>query len=79
MIYTDRRIVESYSTLFEGLNATSKLELIERLSISLKKEKYKKDTDFFQSFGALKSDKSADEMVAEIKASRKFRQKEIKF
>ena len=32
MTFADRHIVETYSSLFEGLNSVSKLELIERLS-----------------------------------------------
>ena len=38
MSYTDRHIVETYSILFEGLSSLSKIELIEKLSKSLKKE-----------------------------------------
>ena len=55
------------------------VELIERLSKSLKKEKNSKEKAFFKSFGAFSSDKSAEEIVTEIKASRKFREKDLKF
>lgn len=77
MNYTNRHIVETYSGLFEGLNATSKIELIERLSKSLKNENSTKDSKFYKSFGAFDSDKSADEIIADIKLSRNFRNKEI--
>ena len=79
MTYTERHIVETYSNLFEGLSSTSKMELIENLSKSLKKEKKSKDNSFYKSFGAFGSQKPAKEIIAEIKASRKFRKKEIKF
>jgi len=79
MSYTERRIVESYSDLFEGLSSSSKEELIENLSKSLKTEKKAKDKAFYKSFGAFASEKPAEEIVKEIKASRKFRKKEIKF
>ena len=79
MTYTEKRIVENYSGLFEGLSSDSKIELIENLSKSLKSGKKAVDTAFFKSFGAFASEKSAKELVKEIKASRKFRKKEIKF
>ena len=79
MSYTERYIVETYSNLFEGLSSLSKIELIESLSKSLKVEKTFKDDRFFKSFGAFDSEKSAEEIIEQIKLSRKFRKKEIKF
>jgi hypothetical protein len=79
MSYTDRHIVKTYSGLFEGLSSLSKIELIESLSKSLKTEKARKDNRFFKSFGAFASEKSAEDIIADIKSSRKFRAKEIKF
>jgi hypothetical protein len=38
----------------------------------LKKEKKSKEKDFYKSFGAFESDKSAEEMIKEIRESRKF-------
>jgi hypothetical protein len=79
MTYTDRHIVETYTDLFEGLNPLSKLELIENLSKSLKTEAKRKENLFYKSFGAFASDKSAEEIIADLKANRKFRKKEINF
>jgi hypothetical protein len=79
MSYTDKHIVETYSGLFEGLSSLSKIELIENLSKSLKKEKKTKDSLFYKSFGAFSSEKPAEEIIKEIRLSRKFRIKEIKF
>lgn len=79
MSHTEKYIVETYSGLFEGLSSLSKLELIENLSKSLKVEKNTKDTLFYKSFGAFASDKSAEEIIVEIRLSRKFRKKEIIF
>lgn len=78
MTFTDKHIVDTYSDLFEGLNPLSKLELIERLSQSLKTEVKKKEKKFFKSFGAFASDKSPEAIINEIKSSRKFRKKDIK-
>ncbi len=79
MTFTDRHIVETYAGLFEGLSSTSKIELIESLSKSLKTEKTSKENSFYKSFGAFASNKSAEEIIEGIKLSRNFRKKEIKF
>ena len=79
MSYTDRHIVETYSILFEGLSSLSKIELIEKLSKSLKKEKVAKESSFFKSFGAFGSEKTAEVINKDLKSSRKFKSKEIKF
>jgi hypothetical protein len=79
MSYTDKHIVEAYSGLFEGLSSSNKIELIESLSKSLKTEKSVKDNNFYRSFGSFSSEKSAEEIIDDIKLSRKFRNKEIKF
>ena len=77
MTFTDKHIVKTYSKLFKGLNEDSKVELIENLSKSLKSKKERKDAGFYESFGAFESEKSANEIIAEIKSSRKFREKDI--
>jgi hypothetical protein len=79
MSNTDRYIVETYSGLFEGLSSLNKIELIESLSKLLKIETTVMESKFYKSFGAFSSEKSAEEIIADIKSSRKFRDKEIKF
>lgn len=79
MTYTDKHIIETYSGLLKGLSSESKTELIENLSKSLKPDKKNKESNFYKSFGAFVSEKSAEEIIADIKSSRKFRKKEIKF
>ncbi len=79
MSYTDKRIIETYTGLFEGLSFDNKIDLIENLSKSLKKDSKNKDKAFYKSFGAFGSDKSVAAITKEIKASRKFRKKEISF
>lgn len=77
MNFTDKHIIESYTNLLEGLNDNTKLELIDNLSKSIKQKKSVKENAFYKSFGAFVSDKSAEEIIKEIKSSRKFRKKEI--
>ena len=79
MTFTEKNIIESYIGLFESLNSMTKLELIEKLTKSLKSETKKNESDFYKSFGAFSTEKTFDEINAEIKSSRNFRKKEIKF
>lgn len=78
MTVTDKNILETYSNLFEGLSFSNKIELIERLKKSLKANK-PKENSFYKSFGAFASEKSAEEIVSDIKSNRKFKNTEIKF
>ena len=61
MSYAEQNIVDTYARLFENLSRFDRLELIERITLSLKKEdnkerkkdkKNKEETDFFSLFGA---------------------------
>jgi len=79
MDYTEKHIVESYTDLLEGLSPLSKIELIENLSKSLKAENKFKDGAFYQSFGAFASDKPAEDIIKDIKASRRFKKKHVAF
>lgn len=78
MTYAEKNIIETYSNLIENLSSIGKLELLEKIAQSLKREKKIKEKDFFNSFGAFSSEKSAEEIIAEIKESRKFREKDLK-
>lgn len=78
MTFTEKNIIENYLGLFDNLNAISKLELIEKLTKSLKSESKSKERNFYKSFGAFSTEKSSDEIIAEIKSNRKFKSKEIK-
>jgi hypothetical protein len=77
MTKTDKNIIETYSNLFEGLSSINKIELIEILTKSLKVDGNKKE-NFYKSFGAFDESNSAEEIIAEIKNNRKFKNKKIK-
>jgi len=79
MTLTEKHIVETYSYLLDGLSAIGKLELIESLSRSLRTEKLTKENKFYESFGAFGSKKTTEVIIDEIKLSRKFRSKDLKF
>jgi hypothetical protein len=78
MTHTERHIIDTYSGLFEGLSSLGKLELLERLAKSIRKDGKSKEKDFFSSFGAFASDEPAEEIAKEIRDSRKFRKKDLK-
>ena len=66
MTTVEQNIVNTYARLFEGLSKFARLELIERITLSLKEEdkehkedkKAKEDMDFFNLFGAFPDDKT---------------------
>jgi len=49
------------------------------LSKSLQSERKNKENGFYKSFGAFASEKSPEEIIADIRSSRKFRRKKINF
>jgi hypothetical protein len=66
MTYTEKHIADSYSLIYNGLNYNSKKELIKRLTKSLMLTSPKADS-FNQSFGAFSDEKTAEEIIFEIK------------
>ena len=67
-------LVDSYYTLLKNLSPNNKLELIARLSNSMKTTKVKKDTSWEELFGSWELDQSADEFIDELKKDRNFSQ-----
>ncbi|MEO6705927.1 MAG: hypothetical protein ABIN04_08785 [Ginsengibacter sp.] len=65
-------LADYYFDLLKNLNSDSKLDLISKLSQSLKENKTLPETSLQSLFGAYKSDETADEIIAELKASRIF-------
>lgn len=70
-------LIDSYFSLLKSLSPNSKLELIARLSKSMKTTKKTKDNSWKSLFGALVLDQSTDEFVEELKKDRKFIRKSI--
>lgn len=69
---TSTALIENYFGLLNGLSKENKLRLIARLSNSVADEVVKNDDVVDKYFGAFKSDKSAEEIIKEIKESRNF-------
>ncbi len=63
-------IIEGYIGLLDSLSAKDKLDLISRLTISVKTDLANKKTSFRKAFGAFESKKTAEEIIGEIRSSR---------
>lgn len=71
-------IANMYLDLLSNLDENNKLEIIEGLSVSIRKNKEKKNT-ITKAFGAWKSEQSAEEIIKEIRNSRVFNRKIVSF
>ena len=65
-------LAEYYFGSLKNLNAISKLDLISKLSQSLKENEIISETSLQSLFGAYKSDETADEIIDDIRKSRVF-------
>lgn len=64
------KIIEGYLGLLDNLSPSNKLDLIARLTASVKTDLTTKKSSFKQAFGAFESSKSAEEIIEEIRSSR---------
>jgi hypothetical protein len=65
-------ILNAYMTFLETLSPGTKLDIISKLTQSLKSEVKSKDNLFESSFGAWAGNESAEEIVKGIRDSRSF-------
>ncbi|MBK6389018.1 MAG: hypothetical protein KA109_15635 [Saprospiraceae bacterium] len=66
----DNSIVKGYAELLDSLSSSMKLDLIAKLSDSIKSDLKSEKSLFQKSFGAFESKKSAEEIITEIRSSR---------
>ena len=69
---TNMTIINGYFGLLENLSPDNKLDLISKLSASVKSDLGDKKATFKKSFGAFISEKTAEEIIEEIRNSRLF-------
>ena len=65
-------IVDGYVGLLDNLSASNKLDLISKLTASVKTDLSNKKSSFKRAFGAFDSKKSAEEIIEEIRNSRVY-------
>lgn len=63
-------IVDGYVGLLDNLSTDNKLDLISKLTVSVKTGLTNKKSSFKKAFGAFDSKKSAEEIIEEIRNSR---------
>lgn len=63
-------IVEGYLGLLDNLSPTNKLDLISKLTESVKTDLSNKKSSFKKAFGAFDSKKTAEEIIDEIRKNR---------
>jgi len=66
-------LINGYLRLLKNLGPESKLDLIEKLTKSLRLDLTSKRKSLKSAFGAFKSDQSADELIQELRDSRTFK------
>lgn len=66
----NKTLVEGYLRLLANLSTDHKLDLISKLTLSVKKDIAKNNSSFFKAFGAWESDQSAEKIITEIRSSR---------
>lgn len=69
---TNPILIEGYFKMLENLSPSNKLDLIFKLAESIKTDSTDRKSSFYKAFSAWESDKSADEIIVEIKESRTF-------
>jgi hypothetical protein len=69
---TNTTIINGYVGLLENLSPDNKLDLISKLTASVKTDLANRKSTFKKSFGAFKSEKTAEEIIEEIRNSRLF-------
>lgn len=63
-------IVDGYVGLLDNLSTNNKLDLISKLTASVKTDLTNKKSSFKKAFGAFDAKKSAEEIIEEIRNSR---------
>lgn len=71
-INTSTILIDNYFGLLSSLSREDKIKLIAKLSNSIVDEGVKKDDVIDKFFGAFYSEKSAEDIIKEIKESRTF-------
>ncbi|WP_411274024.1 hypothetical protein [Daejeonella sp.] len=68
----NRTLIEGYLQLLDNLSPSNKLDLISKLTLSVKTDIVKKKNTFYKSFGAWESTHNAEQIIEDIRLSRTF-------
>ncbi len=70
VVEVNTTIVDGYVGLLDNLSTSNKLDLITKLTASVKTDLSSKKSSLKKAFGAFDSKKSAEEIIEEIRSSR---------
>jgi len=65
-------LIEGYLRLLDNLSPSKKLDLISKLTLSVKTDISNRKKSFYKAYGAWVSKQSADEIINDIRNSRTF-------
>ena len=68
----NKTLIEGYLQLLNNLSPSNKLDLISKLTLSVKTDITDRKKSFYKSFGAWESKQSAKEIINDIRNSRTF-------
>ena len=66
------KLIDSYISLLKNMSAQNKLDLISRLTSTVKKDLEQEKTDFYKAFGSWDENESAKDLTETIRRARKF-------
>jgi hypothetical protein len=65
-------LIDGYLRMLDNLSPNNKLDLISKLTLSIKTDIADRKKMFYKAFGAWESKQSADQIIADIHSSRNF-------
>ena len=65
-------LIEGYLRMLDNLSPGNKLDLISKLTLSVKSDISEREQSFYASYGAWESKQSADQIIDDIHSSRTF-------
>ena len=65
-------LIEGYLRLLDNLSSSDKLDLISKLTLSVKTDITDRKKSFYKAFGAWESKQTADEIINNIRNNRTF-------
>jgi hypothetical protein len=66
------KLIDSYISLLKNMSAQNKLDLISKLSNTVKTDLEQEKTDFYKAFGGWDKNESAEDLIETIRGSRTF-------
>ena len=72
-------LIDGYLQLLSNLSPSNKLDLISKLTLSVKTDITSRKKSFYKAFGAWESKQTADQIIKDIRDSRTFNRKTEQF